>query len=177
MRKSEILSLKWGQIRNGFVYLVKTKTGKRREIPINNELASLFRQIREEQGYGGLIDAKREQELSSRYVFSYPGRSDRMKNINAPWWAALKKAKIDNFHFHDLRHTFATYLVMRGATLKDVQELLGHETANMTLRYAHLSQEHKRNAVNLLNGITGQESKPMSQNVTNQVTHIAKTLK
>jgi integrase len=175
MRKSEILTLKWGQIRNGFIYLVKTKTNERREIPVNNELASLFREIREEQGYGGLIDAKREQELSSKYVFSHGGGSKPMKDINAPWWAALRKAKIDNFHFHDLRHTFASYLVMRGATLKDVQELLGHKTANMTLRYAHLSQEHKRSAVNLLNGLTG--TAPMSQNVTNPIVPIVKALK
>ena len=59
-----------------------------------------------------------------------------------------------NFRFHDLRHTFASQVIMRGGTLKDVQELLGHKTMTMTLRYAHLSQEHKRKAVNLLNGLT-----------------------
>lgn len=59
-----------------------------------------------------------------------------------------------DFTFHDLRHTFASQLLMKGGTLKDVQELLGHKTMTMTLRYAHLTQEHKKKAVNLLNGLT-----------------------
>jgi len=70
---------------------------------------------------------------------------------------ALKNAGIYDFRFHDLRHTFASQVVMKGGTLKDVQELLGHKT--MTLRYAHLTQEHKRKAVNLLNGLTARKVK------------------
>jgi integrase len=67
---------------------------------------------------------------------------------------ALKRAVIEDFRFHDLRHTFASHMLMRGAGLKDVQEILGHKTMTMTLRYAHLSGEHKRRAVNLLSGLT-----------------------
>ena len=48
----------------------------------------------------------------------------------------------------------ASHLVMNGAGLKDVQEILGHKTMSMTMRYSHLSQEHKKKAVNLLNGLT-----------------------
>ena len=61
-----------------------------------------------------------------------------------------------NFRFHDLRHTFVSQLIMKGGSLKDVQELLGHKT--MTLGYAHLSHEHKKKAVNLLNGLTASGS-------------------
>jgi integrase len=69
--------------------------------------------------------------------------------------ASAKRASIVDFRFHDLRHTFASQLLLKGGTLKDVQEILGHKTMTMTLRYAHLTQEHKRKAVNLLNGLTG----------------------
>ena len=61
-------------------------------------------------------------------------------------------------YFHDLRNTFASQLIMKGGTLKDVQELLGHKTMTMTLRYAHLSQHHKKKAVNLINGLTAKSS-------------------
>ena len=91
--------------------------------------------------------------------------------------SVLKRAGISDFRFHDLRHTFASHFVMRGGSLKDLQEILGHKTMAMTLRYAHLSKEHKRKAVNLLNGLTTPQNEngqppqevdlqsPMSENV------------
>ena len=60
---------------------------------------------------------------------------------------ACSAAKIDDFRFHDLRHTFASHLVMAGVDLVTVKELLGHKTINMTNRYTHLAQEHKAQAV------------------------------
>lgn len=157
MRKGEILSLRWEQIRNGFIYLEKTKSKNKREIPINEDLEQIFKEIRKEQG------------LSSKYVFIYGRRT--IGRVDRAFKGALRRARIENFKFHDLRHTFASHLIMRGASLKEVQELLGHKTMTMTLRYAHLSQEHKKKAVNLLNGLTSSaktdNSKPeLSQNVT-----------
>lgn len=135
---------------NGFIYLERTKTKTRREIPVNEDLAEILKEIRKEQG------------LTSAYVFTYAKRN--IDRLDRAFNGALQRAGIEDLRFHDLRHTAASHLVMRGAGLKDVQEILGHKTMTMTLLYAHLSQEHKKKAVSLLNGLT---SSPMSQKVTN----------
>jgi len=85
--------------------------------------------------------------------------------IKSSFTSALKRAEIVDFRFHDLRHTFASQVLMKGGSLKDVQELLGHKT--MTLRYAHLTQEHKRKAINLLNGLTASKKSDGHKMVTN----------
>ena len=92
------------------------------------------------------------KNLVSEYVFTYKGK--RIKNIKKAFKTVLKNAGITDFRFHDLRHTFASQVIMRGGDLKDVQELLGHKSMSMTLRYSHLSQKQKKRAVNLLNGLT-----------------------
>ena len=161
MRRGEILSLKWSQVRNGFIYLEKTKTNEARQIPINDDLEKLFKGIR------------REKHLASAHVFTYRKNEEKIKDyeryrkrteaiplgrsigsVKTAFNAALKRAGIEDFRFHDLRHTFASHMIMKGGSLKEVQEILGHKTMTMTLRYAHLSQEHKKKAVNLLNGLT-----------------------
>jgi len=71
-------------------------------------------------------------------------------DIRKGFKAALRRTGIKNFRFHDLRHTFASYLVMGGIDLKTVQELLGHKSFEMTLRYAHLSSDHKKAAIEKL---------------------------
>src|SRR5947208_3651899 len=63
---------------------------------------------------------------------------------------ALREAGIGNLHWHDLRHTFASRLVMKGVDLRTVQELMGHKTIAMTLRYSHLSPAHQLEAVQRL---------------------------
>jgi integrase len=153
MRKGEILSLKWSQIRNGQIYLRKTKTNEAREIPISDHLAKVLKEIR------------KKSQLRSEYVFTYKGTP--VQDVKRAFGGALRRAKIEDFRFHDLRHTFASHMVMRGATLKEVQELLGHKDMKMTMRYAHLSQEHKKKAVNLLNGLTPYVKFDKSQMVTN----------
>ncbi|MHA1938195.1 MAG: tyrosine-type recombinase/integrase, partial [Candidatus Thorarchaeota archaeon] len=160
MRRGEILNLRWDQIRDGFIYLRKTKTNEAREIPVNDTLEEVFKEI------------KKEQQLKSRHVFTYqPNEHKRKKSmlseklvalqigrtfrrVDTAFKAALKRASIEDFKFHDLRHTFASQMIMHGASLKEVQELLGHKDIKMTMRYAHLSQEHKKKAVNLLSGLT-----------------------
>jgi len=159
MRRGEILSLKWDQVRNGFVYLRETKTKESRQIPINEQLSSVLKAIRRKKRPRSdnvfTYDGTRVPYLKNEYKPTKQARgvNRRVGNIKKSFKAALKRAGIEDFWFHDLRHTFASQVIMRGGTLKDVQELLGHKTMTMTLRYAHLSQEHKRNAVNLLNGL------------------------
>ena len=140
MRRNELLSLKWEQIRNGFIYLTETKSGKARQIPINDRLAEVFKEVR------------RGNQLKSPHVFCGPD-GKRFFEVKRSFASACRKAGIEAFRFHDLRHTFASQLVMRGASLKAVQELLGHASLAMTMRYAHLSHEHLKDSVNLLNNL------------------------
>jgi integrase len=140
MRRGELLSLKWEQIRNGFIYLTKTKTNKARQIPINDRLAQVFQEVR------------RGNQMKSEFVFCN-ANGGRLYTVNRSFPSACRRAGIEDFHFHDLRHTFASHLVMNGVSLKAVQELLGHTSLAMTMRYAHLSQAHLQEAVAVWNSM------------------------
>lgn len=165
MRRGELLSLKHEQIRNGFIYLQKTKTDNPRQIPINDTLAELFKKIKKQNPSSAYVftyrTSQKDKENGNLKVLKF--NNTQMNNIKHSFVTAVKNAGIEHLRFHDLRHTFASHLLMNGAGLKDVQELLGHKTLEMTLRYAHLSGEHKRNAVNLLNDLTV----PKNKTVTN----------
>jgi site-specific recombinase XerD len=76
-----------------------------------------------------------------------------MSNCTTEWNYILKKAGIENFRWHDMRHDFASQLVMKGVDLNTVRELLGHCDMQMTLRYAHLAPENKLQAVKLLDSL------------------------
>ena len=150
MRKSEILNLRRDENLDlkhgayGFILLKKTKNGERREIPINETLRETL---------DGLIP-----RLDVPYVLYDPGTGMPYKDIKRSFNSACGRAGIKDFHFHDLRHTFASHLVMAGKDLVVVKELLGHRTLTMTLRYAHLAPSHKMNAVEVMDGIFRGES-------------------
>jgi len=134
MRRGEILNLKWDDIdfRQKIIYIRNSKSGEKREIPMNDIVITTLQQMK--------------KISCGPYVFTNKeGRP--FQKVYKGFKAALRRAGINNFTFHDLRHTFASHLVMNGADLKTVQELLGHKTFNMTLRYAHLSPDYKRKAV------------------------------
>jgi integrase len=178
MRRGEILSLRWDQITDGLIYLQKTKTNTARQIPINDTLTELFKGIQKRQKIGTeyvfTFDPKaKKKEPQGQLVVINPEKGDRINNVKRSFTSALRRAKILDCHFHDLRHTFASHMIMRGASLKEIQEILGHATITMTMRYAHLSQDSKKKAVNLLNGLTASGNKTltdgMSQNVTKPV--------
>jgi|SRR6266566_4243738 len=69
------------------------------------------------------------------------------------WEAALEAAQLDGFHFHDRRHTFASWAIQRGATLPELKDLLGHSSLAMVMRYAHLAPEHLRAAVSRVDDV------------------------
>ena len=93
----------------------------------------------------------------------------RTRYIKTAYNSAVTTAKLDDVNFHRLRHTFASSAVMRGITLKELQELLGHSTLAMTMRYAHLAPEHLRTAVARLEGLTNERARESAQEPTELV--------
>lgn len=153
MRKGELLTLKWDQadLKHGFILLAKTKNGERREIPINNTLRSVLQ---------GIV-----RHISVPYVFYNPETEAPWCDLKKSWARALKAAKITDFHLHDLRHTFASHLVMAGIDIMTVKDLLGHKTLKMTLRYAHLAPSHRVRAVEIYDDFMGGENSPKGEAV------------
>ena len=137
MRKGEILGLTWHNIdiKRNIVHLLDTKNGEKREVPMN--------EIAQKTIIGVL------KHSDSPYIFcNKNGRP--YGDIKKSFLTAIKKSDIIDFRFHDLRHTFASHLVMSGIDLNTVRELLGHKSLEMTLRYSHLSPDHKKRAVDVL---------------------------
>ena len=130
MRRGEVLALTWERVdrARGVVLLDVTKTGRRREVPLNSRADAVL---------------ARRGSKSSGLVFG----TRRWDRFRSAFENAVERAKLADFHFHDLRHTFASWAVQRGATLQEVKDLLGHHTLAMTLRYGHLAPEHLRTAV------------------------------
>ena len=138
MRRGELLALQWADIDLTRALLTvngdTAKSGKTRHIPLNTDATAALATWQESTGQAqGLLFLNDEgQQLAS---------------VKTSFNRLLAKAGIDNFRFHDLRHTFASKLVMAGVDLNTVRELLGHSDIKMTLRYAHLAPEHKALAV------------------------------
>jgi integrase len=134
---SEQYSLKWSQIdlERRQMYLPRTKNGDPRDVPLNGTALSALERLREESD-GSLV---------------FP-------NAESPrgWFlAAVERAGLKDYTWHCNSHTFASRLVMAGVDLHTVGELLGHRTAQMTKRYAHLSVNHKQAAVERISAVQG----------------------
>jgi integrase len=141
MRQGEIMGLKWDDVdlHQGRITLHETKNGERRVVPLVGKALELLK----EHGKVRRIDTP----------LVFPGRVKANKPIDlrAPWVAALKEAGIEDFRFHDLRHSTASYLAMNGASLAEIAEVLGHKTLQMVKRYAHLSEAHTAGVVASMN--------------------------
>ncbi len=136
MRLNEMQYLKWQDVDllRGIITLRVTKNGKTRRVPMNRTVQETLSVLPHDNSEG--------------YVFCK--KDGNPYNFRSPFLRARKKACIKDFKFHDLRHTAASYFVMKGIDLNTVREILGHKTLEMTLRYAHLSPEHKARAVCVL---------------------------
>lgn len=139
-RRGELLALRWSDVDFGTglvtVQASYAKNDERRSVPMSRTLRAV-------------LDHLRRGQAPDAQVF----RSKRGRPYVAPghgFEAAVKRAGITDFHFHDLRHTFASRLVMGGQDIQTVQELLGHKGITMTLRYSHLSPAHRAKAVAIL---------------------------
>jgi integrase len=137
MRLGEILGLRWGDldVRHRLISITGIKNNERKTIPINEilyeELATLPRHV------------------TSPYLFCHPDGAPILR-IDRSFHSVLTRAGIEGFRFHDLRHTFASHLVMRGVPLETIGALLGHKDPKMTKRYAHLSPTTLKDAVTTL---------------------------
>ena len=137
MRRGEILNLKWHDVdfRRNIIYLLRTKNNEKREITMNEAVRTALLKIR--------------KHPEGPYIFcDENGRA--FYSVRTSFFTACKKAGIIGFRFHDLRHTFASQLVMAGVDFNTVRELMGHKSLEMTLRYSHLSPDHKQRAVDIL---------------------------
>jgi site-specific recombinase XerD len=136
MRQGELLSMKWENVslERGSITIIQSKTLRPKTIAINDQAREALNWLQENR-YGELL-------------FMWPwGQPIGKVTVYDVFKKACSAAGITDFRFHDLRHTFASHLVMAGVDLVTVKELLGHKTINMTNRYTHLAQEHKAQAV------------------------------
>jgi integrase len=154
MRKSKIFNLKWRDVdlRRKTIFLLRTKNGESRHLPISGELEKVLLSLPSRFEGGYVFPSylpRRNEDLKSGEV------NEPFTDVKNSFHKALKKAGIEDFRFHDLRHTFASHLVMSGADLNVVRELLGHKSLQMTLRYAHLSVTHKHDSICLIDKALG----------------------
>lgn len=139
-RKSKILGLTWKEVdlKAGAIRLTVTKNGDSRAVPLCGPARVLVENM------------AKERRIDTPLLF--PGKNPASPvEIRKPWVAALEKAEIENFCFHDLRHTAGSYLAMNGATLVEIADVLGHKTLQMVKRYAHLSAPHTAEVVKRMN--------------------------
>jgi integrase len=135
LRRGEVVKLRWGSVDfNRRLPTVEGRNAKNRQtrhVPLNDEAVCVLRNWREQAGTGArIVD---------------------VVGFQMAWETVLKRARISNFRWHDLRHHFASRPVQNGVPLNTVRDLLGHGSVGMSLRYAHLAPDQRREAVAKLN--------------------------
>jgi len=137
LRKEGILNLRWSEIdfQRGLISK-QVKGDKTVHIPLTSRLKNILKAH------------KNESKLLSAYVLTSPRNHGRpIVDLKKGFHAALKRARIEDFRFHDLRHTFATHFLRNTKDFRALQEILGHSDYRMTLRYSHVLDDHKREAM------------------------------
>lgn len=139
-RKMELLGLRWREIdlEAKAIRLSRTKNGERRMLPLHGVALE------------ELLKLSKVRRIDTDLLF--PGKNPQSPcEIRKPWVKALEEAQIEDFRFHDLRHSAASYLAMSGASPSEIAEILGHKTLQMVKRYAHLSESHVSSVVERMN--------------------------
>ncbi|HSW94320.1 MAG TPA: site-specific integrase [Gammaproteobacteria bacterium] len=139
-RRMEILGLRWQDVdlTRGVIILHETKNGERRILPLTGHALELMK------------EHSKIRQINCDLVF--PGKNFKKPiDQRTPFETALKRAEIENFRWHDLRHSCASYLAMNGASLAEIAEVLGHRTLSMVKRYSHLSEAHTSKVVAKMN--------------------------
>ena len=145
MRSGEIMGLTWDVVdmSRGRAILHETKNGERRAVAITGHALEVLKEL------------SKVRRIDSNLLFpskeTAPQKPQKPMNLRRDWEAALKVAEIQDFKFHDLRHSAASYLAMNGASLAEIAEVLGHKTLAMVKRYAHLSEGHTARVVESMN--------------------------
>ncbi len=144
MRMDEVLSIEWPHVDlfRKTVTVMRSKNGEKRTIPLNQRAFELLK-------------AKAKvRDIRSKYVFaSETGTKIDDRNLRRGFYDALERAEIEDFRFHDIRHTFATRLAQAGIDLYKIAKLLGHKTIAMTQRYSHHYPESLRDGVEVLDRV------------------------
>ena len=136
-RRMEVWGLRWSDVdlKKGFMTLKETKNNETRSVPIQSLALDLLR------------NHSKVRRIDTDRIFPSKTNPENPFDFRNPFQKALKKAQIEDFSWHDLRHSCASYLVMNGVQLRTVAEILGHKTFQMVMRYSHLSPDHLREAV------------------------------
>ena len=139
LRRGELFNLRWRDVALGRAELTVdgsgAKSGQSRHVPLNLEALAVLK-------------TWRGRAVADPDAYVFPGaEGGRLEDVKSGWLPIVAAANVQAFRFHDLRHSFASRLVMAGVDLNTVRELLGHADLKMTLRYAHLAPEVKAAAV------------------------------
>jgi len=128
MRKNEILNLKWADVdlSRQTALIEEPKNGQRRSVVLIEQIVARLEVLKD--------------ATAAKSAYLFPGKSNlKPIDIKSAWYRATKAAKLEDFRFHDLRHTAASYLAMDGASIPQIAKILGHRSHQMASRYAHLS--------------------------------------
>jgi integrase len=151
MRKGEALGLRWDDVDlvKGFIHISDSKSGKSRNVRMNEAVFTTLRELSEVNGPMVLRDTDRpggDGQDIQRTALVFGG----IKDVKRSFHTACRRADIKGLRLHDLRHTCASRLVQLGVDLVTVSKLLGHSSITMTMRYSHPTPENMRRAVEKL---------------------------
>ena len=141
MRQGELMNLTWKDVdlNEGYCILHETKNGERRRVTLSGYALDLLKE------HGKL------RHIGTPLLFPSERISSKPIDLKKAFATAMRIADVNEFHWHDLRHSTASYLAMNGASLAEIAEVLGHKTLSMVKRYSHLSDSHVSNVVASMN--------------------------